>query len=59
MYNPQTHLDIARERHADLLREARKLELARQFSAGRPGLFARLRTRLAVRGVKQPLPGPA
>lgn len=35
MYNPNTHMAIARERQADLLREARKHELASHALAGR------------------------
>ena len=39
--------DIARERHADRLREAERLRLAARATAGRPGLAERLARRLA------------
>jgi len=59
MYNPNTHLEISRARHADLLREARKHELARQFSQDRPGLVARLRDRFGGERSRQPAPRAA
>jgi hypothetical protein len=42
-YSPHTHLDISRQRHEDMLREARKHELARLVEDDRPGLASRLR----------------
>jgi hypothetical protein len=35
MLHPDTHLDIVRQRHSDLLREARAGELARQLADAR------------------------
>ncbi len=35
MYNPETHLMLHRERHADFVREAGKSELAAAVSASR------------------------
>jgi hypothetical protein len=53
--NPHTHLEIARARHADMLREARQRELARSVAVARPGLIERLRGRFGERGAKQPV----
>jgi hypothetical protein len=58
-YHPHTHLDIARQRHADMLREARKGELARSVADPRPGLISRLRAFFGTRGAKQPVARPA
>ena len=57
--SPYMHLVIMRDRHADLLREARKHELARQATAGRPGVLARLRARFGAEGSRQPAPRAA
>jgi hypothetical protein len=54
MYNPTTHLEISRARHADLLREARHHELAKSLAEPRPGLLERLRSRFGSSGVKRP-----
>ena len=35
MHQPETHLDLARARHSDLLRLARTGELAARLAAGR------------------------
>jgi hypothetical protein len=43
MYNPNIHLDISRQRHEDMLRDARKHQLARLVEDDRPGLVARFR----------------
>jgi hypothetical protein len=56
MYNPHTHLEFTRARHADLLREARNRELARRLSEGRPGLAVRLWARLAWGRATRPEP---
>ena len=44
-YDPHTHLTIARDRHEDMLREARKAHLARSVEDKhqRLGIVARLR----------------
>jgi hypothetical protein len=44
-YDPHTHLTIARDRHEDMLREARKAQLARSVEDKhqRLGIVARLR----------------
>jgi hypothetical protein len=39
-YSPHTHMDISRQRHEDMLREARNRELARLVEDDRPGLIA-------------------
>jgi hypothetical protein len=59
MIHPSTHLALARERQADLLREARTRELARTVAPEKgPGLLARLsafaRRRPAARPAAQP-----
>lgn len=47
MHKPEIHLDVARARHAELLREARAGQLAARLAAGRDAerraLTARLR----------------
>jgi hypothetical protein len=57
--SPYMHLAIMRDRHADMLREARKHELARRATEGRPGVFARLRARFGADGSRQPAPRAA
>jgi hypothetical protein len=49
-YSPNTHLDISRERHEDMLRDARKRELARLVEDDRPSLVARARKLFPGRG---------
>ena len=58
-YNPHTHLAIARERQADMIREARNRELARRVADERPGLISRLRARFGEYGARQPVARPA
>jgi hypothetical protein len=59
MYNPHTHLAIQRERHADMLREARNRELARLVSDERPGRLERLRNLFGERrAASRPLARP-
>jgi hypothetical protein len=52
MHKPETHMDVARARHAELLREARAGELAARMAAGRDAdrraLLARLRKRASI-----------
>jgi hypothetical protein len=50
--SPHTHLAISRERHEDMLREARNRELARLVEGDRPGLLARVRKLFPHRGAK-------
>jgi hypothetical protein len=57
--NPNIHIELARARQADLLREARHDELARSVEQARPGLIARLRGRFGERNAKQPAARPA
>jgi hypothetical protein len=59
MYNPNTHMEISRARHADLLREARSRELARRFSEDKPGLLTRLRARFGAERSSHPAPRTA
>ena len=51
MQQPETHLDLVRARHSDLLRQARAGELAARLAAGRRedrrSLALRLRSREA------------
>ena len=49
MYNPHTHLDIARARHADMVRSAEHSRLVASFEAQRPGFLSRLRDRFGHR----------
>jgi hypothetical protein len=57
--NPHTHMAIARERHEDMLREARKAELARSVEDDRrPGIVARLRGLVGERVKHEPAPRP-
>jgi hypothetical protein len=55
-YSPHSHLELARARQDDLLREARRRELARSApKRERRGLFARLgRRRPAAQAAPQP-----
>jgi hypothetical protein len=57
-YDPHTHLTIARDRHEDMLREARKAQLARSVEGHRPGIVARLRGVLGERVKHEPAPRP-
>jgi hypothetical protein len=58
-YDPHTHLAIARDRHEDMLREARKAQLARSVEADhRPGIVARLRGLFGERVKHEPAPRP-
>jgi hypothetical protein len=58
-YNPHTHLEIARARHEDLLRDAERARRAAAFKSERPGLIARLHSLLGNRTAKQPVVRPA
>jgi hypothetical protein len=49
MQQPETHLDVVRARHSDLLRQARAGELAAQLAAGRRDDRRRLAVRLRRR----------
>lgn len=54
-YSPHTHIALARARQDDLVREARRRELARLVSKDDgPGPFARLATRLRRREAPRP-----
>ena len=59
-YDPHTHLTIARDRHEDMLREARKAQLARSVEDddNRPGIVARLRGLLGERVKHEPAARP-
>ena len=58
-YDPHTHLTIARDRHEDMLREARKAQLARSVEVDqRPGIVARLRGLFGERVKHEPAPRP-
>jgi hypothetical protein len=57
--NPNIHLELARARQADLLREARHQELVQSVAQTRPGLIARIRARFGEREAKQPAARPA
>ena len=52
MQQPETHLDYVRERHGDLLRQARAGELAARLAAGRREERRALAIRLRVRGAR-------
>jgi hypothetical protein len=56
--NPHTHMAIARERHEDMLREARKAELARSVEGHRPGIVTRVRGLFGERVKHEPAPRP-
>jgi hypothetical protein len=53
-YDPHTHLTIARDRHEDMLREARNAELARLVQDERPSIVTRLRGLFGHRVKQQP-----
>lgn len=53
-YDPHTHLTIARDRHEDMLREARNAELARLVQDERPSIVTRLRGLFGHRAKHQP-----
>jgi hypothetical protein len=58
-YDPHTHLTIARDRHEDMLREARKAQLARSVEVHRgPGIVARVRGLFGERVKHEPAPRP-
>lgn len=57
--HPSTHLAIARERQQDLVREARRHELARRVADERPGLVARLRAFVGTHAARRPVARPA
>jgi hypothetical protein len=57
-YSPHTHLAITRERHEDMLREARKRQLARLVPNDRPSLLSRIRSLIGERSAKQPVARP-
>jgi hypothetical protein len=58
-YDPHTHLTIARDRHEDMLREARKAQLARSVEDDhRLGIVARLRGLLGERVKHEPAARP-
>jgi hypothetical protein len=50
MQQPETHLDVVRARHGDLLRQARTGELAERLAAARREERRSLAARLRVRG---------
>ena len=58
-YSPNIHLAIARERQADMIREARQHELARRVTAEQPSLISRLRARFGRHAAGQPVARPA
>ncbi|HEY3069152.1 MAG TPA: hypothetical protein VGJ34_02460 [Gaiellaceae bacterium] len=58
-YNPHTHLEIARARQADLIREADRRRLANLVAEKRPGLVSRLRGHFGEHSAKQPVVRPA
>jgi hypothetical protein len=58
-YNPHTHLEIARARQADLIREADRRRLANLVTEDRPSLMARLRGFFGERSAKHPVARPA
>jgi hypothetical protein len=66
MLQPESHLDVVRDRHSDLLRQARAGELAAELGAARAeerrSFLARLRARRQERPASQPAtsqPDPA
>jgi hypothetical protein len=61
MYNPHTHLEIARARQADLIRSAEKHRLANLVAEKGPGPIARLQAFLTRRQavVTEPAARPA
>jgi hypothetical protein len=58
-YNPHTHLDIARARQADMIREADRRRLAKLVAQERPSLMARVRGLFGEHSAKQPVVRPA
>jgi hypothetical protein len=52
-YSPHTHLAISHERHADMLREANKRQLARLVPNNRPSLLSRIRSLIGERSARQ------
>jgi hypothetical protein len=58
--NPHVHLDIARQRQADLVRSAEQHQLAKLVAEKRPGPFARLQAYFSNRhdAAKQPVARP-
>lgn len=58
MLHPETHLDVVRARHSDLLRSARTGELATRMAASRRDerrlFLARMRTRGEARQTSTP-----
>ena len=59
MQRPETHLDVVRERHSDLLRQARAGELAVRLAAGRREERRSLVERLRRREPRPASPAPA
>jgi hypothetical protein len=59
MHQPETHLDIVRARHSDLLRQARAGELATRLAAGRRAERRSLVERLRRRETTPASPAPA
>jgi hypothetical protein len=59
MQRPETHLDVVRERHSDLLRQARAGELAARLAAGRREERRSLVERLRRREPSSASPAPA
>jgi hypothetical protein len=59
MYNPHTHLDIARARHDDLLRSAEKARLASLVEEKRPSPLTRIKSLFGEHSAKQPVVRPA
>ncbi|HEX5469717.1 MAG TPA: hypothetical protein VFW80_11790 [Gaiellaceae bacterium] len=49
MYSPHAHMQIAYQRHEDMLRRAERDRLASLFEDERPSTFSRLRARLSRR----------
>ena len=58
-YSPHTHLELARARHDDMLREAARHRLAARVSAERPSLLERIRGLVGRRAAKRPVELPA
>jgi hypothetical protein len=62
MLQPETHRDVVRERHSDLLRLARAGELAAELGTARAeerrSFLARLRDRRHERQVSRPVTEP-
>jgi hypothetical protein len=59
-YSPHTHIALGRAREEDLIREARRRELARLVAEDKgPGLVARLAARLRGSEASRPAAGTA